>query len=666
MKIQTSLPKGHIKKKEAATEQAPKEAAAAASETADQVQLDGEAGKKDWTVLVWANGKSNGADRLAPSVMRELEVAGSDENMDIVAQLGRKGRIYDKVTKDWSGVRRYHVQRNEDPPSMQQELMKWFLPPYTEGIQSPVLEDMGNIDMGSSANLSEFLQWGMKEYPAKNYAVIIYGEGGGMAGAGIDEEFGQRLTPEGVAQAMREATIATGEDIDLIAFDADHMGGVEVAHQLKDVADIMVASEGAMNLGSIQLDMVMKDLKFELAEKGEVTPEQLAKWFVFETMANPGPMAEMVNPTLSAIDLKKMDGVKDAYANVASELAKALKDKPLAKDALRQAIGETTAYAANQDSSAFYGDYRDIGHFAQNLKGDKRLGEDVHKAADALIKATQGAVIDQAAHGPFANSSGLTGYLPLDAGFDLHSTWKAPRRGMDPLHGYNDTSVAQGSQWGEVLKTISEETPFNRRLRSMGLDNAGIVKARKSINFATGLFKKALGLSSNIGTWHAQQMARGKAPGAYFGIPPSVGVPMGVVGGARNAFFGGKLTVSAIRDKGLANKRQAITDGVLDTVQGLAVGTAAVGHLFPQAEVVKRPAAMVAFGAPFVKMANGIISTRKAAVRAKEEAAGMTPDQRLMNLQSAGERKHHYIPPIVKFLSNVASAGSLDMSKAKN
>ena len=204
----------------------------AAAANSDAVEIsDGNEAQKEWTVLVWANGKADGADRLAPSVIRELEVAGSDENMDIVAQLGRKGRIYDKVTKDWSGTKRYHVQRNMNPPSTQEELMKWFLPPYTAGITSPVLQDMGKADMGSSASLSEFLQWGMKEFPAKNYAVVIYGEGGGMVGAGVDEETDHRLTPSGIQQAFREVKKATGEEIDIVAFDSGDMGGIETAAQ---------------------------------------------------------------------------------------------------------------------------------------------------------------------------------------------------------------------------------------------------------------------------------------------------------------------------------------------------------------------------------------------------------------------------------------------------
>lgn len=665
MHILTSLPKAAGIPAKALTAKAPQEETSSAAPAGDAIELGGDKPEKEWTVLVWANGKTNGADRLAPSVMRELEVAGSDDNMDIVAQLGRKQRVYDKVTKDWHGVKRYHVQRNEDPLPLQKEIFKWFLPPYTEGITSPVLQDLGDADMGSSASLSEFLQWGMKEYPAKNYAVVIYGESGGFAAASLDETTGHKTTYKGVAQAIREAERASGGDVKLVAVDGSFGAGLEAAHELKDVAEILVGSQAPVSLGSLQLDMVMKDLKFELAEKGTVTPEQLAKWFVFETHANPGPMAALVNPTLSAIDLSKIDEVKQAYSTVAAELSKSLQESPSAKDALRQAIGDTQSFAKDKDSSSgFYGDFRDVAHFAKNLQEDVRLGEGVHAAAKALVEATHASVIDNARHGAaFQNANGLSGYLPLDAGYDLHSSWKTPR-GFDPLHGYNDTTVAQGSDWTKVLKEISEEQKGNARLRSWGLGNVGIVRANKVLSAAKKAGAFAFGLTSNIGNWQAYKFARGQEPGRYFGIPASVGVPLSVVGGARSAFLGGKQVVTSIGNDNLKNKKQAIIDGALSTVGGLGVGTAAVGHLFQDAAFLKRPAAIAAVGTSIGKQVYGVYATRNAQAQAKQEALDATLEQRVAKLAAEGNNaSEYYIPPVWQFISNIASAGNADLSK---
>jgi hypothetical protein len=666
--ILTSLGKRPVQSKAraAATAAADSAAAPAASgPSTDAVEIGADKPQKEWTVLVWANGKADGADRLVPSVMRELEVAGSDDNMSIVAQIGRKKRVYDKITKDWSGVRRYEVQRNENPFPLQKEIQKWFLPPYTEGIISPVKEDLGNADMGSSASISEFLQSAMKEYPAKNYAVIIYGQGAGHAAVTLDEETHQKTNYKQLAQAIREGEKASGGDVKLVAVDGSFGASLEGAQELKDVADYFVGSQAAVKLGSLQLDQIMKDLKFELAEKGTVSAEALAKWFVFETHAQPGPLADAVNPTLTAIDLKKIDAVKQAYVRLGAELAKVLADNPQqAKEALRQAIAETQNFNQDKNASDFFGDFRDIGHFAKNLQADVRLGEGVHKAAEAVLKSAADSIVDESHHGAaLANSTGISAYLPLDAGYDLHNTWKAPR-GFDPLHGYGDTSVAHDSQWTNVLKGISEEGAMNAKLRRWGLGNVGIVRANKAL----AAFKKvggyALGLTSNAGNYNAYKFARGQEPGRYFFLPPSVNVPLSVVGGARTAFLGGKQLVDSIGNDGLKNKKQAIVDGALSTIGGIGVGTAAVGYLFKDAAFLKRPAAIVGVGSSIGKQVYGVIATRTAQAKAKEATLAMTPAQRVAAFAAQGAQdKSYYIPPVVRWLTELGSAGNADLSQ---
>ncbi|MGE0493187.1 MAG: clostripain-related cysteine peptidase [Vulcanimicrobiota bacterium] len=639
------------------------ESAAAADQATDQVSLGSE-GKKKWTVLVYANGKGAGLDRLAPSVIRELEVAGSDDNMNIVAQLGREKRWYDRFTKDWNGTRRYEIERNPEPPSVQEELIRWFVPPYTDGIVSPVKEDLGQVDMGSSASLSEFLSWGIKNYPAEHYAVVIYGQGGGFHGAALDETTGSRLSPKGLEQALREAGKDAGKKIDLVAFDGSLMGQLEMAHQLKDVAGLMVASQGAVNLGSIQMDMVMKDLKFELAEKGTVTPEQLAKWFVFETKAQPKPLAELVNPTLSAYDLTKIDAVKDAYSGLADALSADLAAGGEAREALRGAIGDTQSFAVDQNSSQFYGDYRDLGHFASQVKLDKRFSQATREAAEALVTAAQNSLVDEAHQGDaVANATGMSAYLPLDSGFDAPPTWKQPPI-WDGMHGWNDTTLSQHSNMGQVFKSIAEDTPFHNKLRSFGLGSATIHKVDKSLAVAKRAGAFALGLASNIGHWQAYRAARGQAPSSYFGIPPGVGVPMAVAGGAYDAVRGVKQVVTSAGDERLANKKQAIIDGVLDTGTGVAVSTAAVGMLFEGAAGVTRPAGIAAFGLPIVKTGVDMYLTQKGQAAAKEAQLAMTPQERLNAVQS-NSNQYYYVSPVVRWLIGASSPGPIDPAKVK-
>ncbi|MBI3926584.1 MAG: hypothetical protein HY319_13670 [Armatimonadetes bacterium] len=621
-------------------------------------------GRKKWTVLVYANGKADGLDRLAPSVLRELEVAGSDQNLNIVAELGREKRWYDRVSKDWHGVKRYEVQRNPDPAPLQQEVLRWFVPPYTDGIISPVKEDLGDVDMGSSASLSDFLSWGIKNYPAEHYAVIIYGQGAGFAGSALDETTGQVVTNKGLEQALREARHEAGKKLDLVAFDSNLMGQLEVAHQLKDVADFMVASEAQVALGSLSLDMVMKDLKFELAEKGNVTPEQLARWFVFETAAQPKPLAEMVNPTLTAVDLSKIEAVKGAYGALADALAGDLSADPERKAALREILEKTQSFAAESASHDFYHDFRDVGHFAELLAADGRFSDGVKTAAGAVLGATGQATVDHAAIGAAVeNAHGLSAYLPLDYGYDMPATFRQPKM-HDPLHGWNDTSVSQETNWGKLLQQISEDSGFHQGLRSLGLSDAWINKVDKTLGLGKKAVRFVLGLGSNIGHWQAYRAARNQGASSYFGIPPKFGLPLAIAGGARDTVRGAGQVVSAAGEDKLVNKRQKIVDGVLDVVTGVAVSAAAVGMLFPAAAALAQPAGIAAFGIPLAKAGYDIWETSHKTAAAREEMDALTPDQRRQaHASKQDDDSYHYISPVVRGLSYLNSPGPIDQRK---
>jgi hypothetical protein len=205
----------------------------------------------------------------------------------------------------------------------------------------------------------------------------------------------------------------------------------------------------------------------------------------------------------------------------------------------------------------------------------------------------------------------------------------------------------------------------------LGLGNGGIVKIHKALNALKRTGKFALGVAGNIGAIHGWSYARGNDPGGYLGIPAKYAVPMAPIGGLRRSYFGVSQIVDAARDDKLVNKKQAIFDGSIDTLSGLAVTTAASAHLgemlgYANSTLsgLKQPAGIVAVGAPFLKTAYGMVASRKAAVAAKEEVLSMSLDERKTQLAS-GEEKHYYVSPVARWLVNNVGGGTLDMNQAK-
>lgn len=98
-----------------------------------------------------------------------------------------------------------------------------------------------NVSMADPKTMSDFIAWGMKNYPADRYGVILWDHGGGsIMGFGLDEYHpDDLLSIDEIGQAFETA----GAKVDFIGFDACLMGTIETAYALSDYADYMIASE---------------------------------------------------------------------------------------------------------------------------------------------------------------------------------------------------------------------------------------------------------------------------------------------------------------------------------------------------------------------------------------------------------------------------------------
>lgn len=627
--------------------------------------------KKKWTVLAYINGKDGNLQRLAPSVLRELEAAGSDDNLNIVAQLSRQKSVIDRFTKDWSGTRRYEVKRNMNPPPLQDEMMNWFIPPYTKNIVSPVAEDLGDkVDMGDPATLTDFLKWGIKKYPAEHYAVIIYGQGGGFAGSVADSEHKSVIDNKELAGSLKEAADEMGQKIDVLAFDGNLMSQMEVADQIKDSTNIMVASEGTVSLGSLPLDAIMKNLKFELGDSGKVTPEDLAKFFVFEQKYQPGPVAEMMAPTLSAIDLRKMDDVKGAFKEFAGEISKAVNIKPELKEALRENIKNTQKFVPD-GSPEPYTDYRDVGHFTKLILSDDKFNNyyfpDMQKKGEALLKAIDSSLIDEAHIGKAVeNATGISAYMPTDFGYDMPPSFFQPEN-WDPTHGYGETTIAADTQWNEILGAIAKDTKFHGMLRKLGMNDNVINKVDKIGGAGKTAAKTALGFASRAGYYESYRAMRGNPPEDFFKIPGSVAAKIGILGGTWSSYKGAKQAVGAIQDEELKNRNMAIFDGVADSISGAAVTAACIGMSFAKAASIATPAGYASVAIPIAKSVYDMWNTYKqqTAAKAGSDINKMSPKDKLVMLENdkmkvQTEQGRTYISPIVRWLINAKSSGPIN------
>ena len=119
--------------------------------------------------------------------VNEMGTVGSDANLNIVALVDRSAEYGDDPALDvgdWVGAKVLHI-----------------LP----GDTAEELADLGPTDMGDPTTLSTFITYGITNFPAEHYALIISDHGAAWPGVGPDEGAGESVMdlPE-VQQALAD------------------------------------------------------------------------------------------------------------------------------------------------------------------------------------------------------------------------------------------------------------------------------------------------------------------------------------------------------------------------------------------------------------------------------------------------------------------------------
>jgi len=110
------------------------------------------------------------------------------------------------------------------------------------GIQK--LASVGLRNMGDAGTLSSFIDFGMLNFPAHKYGLILWDHGGGaISGYGHDELFGDdAMALLDLNFALKESTAARTK-LEFIGFDTCLLGTIEMALITADYANYLIASE---------------------------------------------------------------------------------------------------------------------------------------------------------------------------------------------------------------------------------------------------------------------------------------------------------------------------------------------------------------------------------------------------------------------------------------
>jgi hypothetical protein len=341
-----------------------------------------------WTVLVYLDGDNNlEADAIGD--LNEMELVGSNDDVRIVVQLDRirsASREDDKSNGDWTTTKRFLVERDTDPVEL----------------GSRELDDLGELNMGDPQTLVDFAVWGMTEYPADRYALVLWDHGSSWAGIAFDDTDGEDgITMPELDAALRTIQAQTGvARLDLIGFDACLMAQIDVLQTVAPYARTMVASAELEPNDGWAWDLWLRALADDPAQDGPALARNIVDSYrVFYEGGDDDTV------TLSAFDLTEAERLIRDFDRLANSMTANIES---AYPALAAARSYTEAYnpPRPEEFSAV-----DLGHFAV-LVQERGAPSTVADAARTLATTIEATRIAAWSGGFHTNHSGLSVFFP--------------------------------------------------------------------------------------------------------------------------------------------------------------------------------------------------------------------------------------------------------------
>jgi hypothetical protein len=345
------------------------------------------------------------------------------------------------------------------------------------------LADLGEVNMADGKTLVDFVTWGIKNYPADKYVLILSDHGLGWPGGWSDpspggrpdrsiplsQAMGDQLYLMEMDQALGEIRQQTGLDkFEMIGLDACLMAHIEVFSALAPHARYSVASQETEPslgwaytsfLGALTANPDMDGAELSrLIVESYITDDQriVDDQERVELVARGQPMGGLFgllgavdlpsaqevaqqmaqNVTLTAFDLSQTQVLIDALNGLSNELQR-VNQRGVAK-ARSYAQSYTSIFGPDVPAS-----YIDLGHFTQVLQQMGANGA-VGQAINQVQGALQQAVIAEKHGANKPGSSGVSIYFPIS---ELYRS---------PLAGAASYTVAarrfaESSLWDEFL-----------------------------------------------------------------------------------------------------------------------------------------------------------------------------------------------------------------------
>jgi hypothetical protein len=335
-----------------------------------------------WTVIFYINGDNN-LEAHAAKLVDDMEIQGSLPEVNVVILVDF---LNIKGGKTW----RIFLQQDARPAIFKNA------------------DDMGELNMGDPNTLGDFIYYAQQTYPAGKYVLIIDDHGAGWKGVSVDQTSGNDRIYMQELKAALDYSIPP--KLDLLIFDACMMGMVEVADQVKQRVEMMVASEEIIYTFDFPHNSIFATMNANPTWSGE----QLAVDIVSKFKSNVGSRH---NYTISATDCRNLDPLITQIDNFGGELEWGLDDYDNHYQNHYKIDDNVQIHVRNQlkVTQHFHdANFIDLFHFAQLIKADGDIPTDYKTQAQPIMSSLQkgGSIIKAEEHAGYENAHGLSIYFP--------------------------------------------------------------------------------------------------------------------------------------------------------------------------------------------------------------------------------------------------------------
>ena len=407
--------------------------------------------KKKVTVVCYMNGDNNLATEVLHAVDM-METVGSSEDVDIIALVDGMPGDNGGYGPQWENTKLLHITKDNE----------------IGVITSPVIEDMGEKNLGDPQVLEDFVKKSLK-YPSEKYIFILFAHGRGIIDTkslntpknyksvllSPDETGKRAMSHQEFTQAIKNGL--GGEKFDLMLFFSCLTNMVEIGYGLQDVTRYMIGSEdeirivneppGMFQIRGVEPEKLIGALSTnpdaQAYDLGKVVIDSFISQYATDVDIAPTDNQQVTAKypaSLALVDCDKYSKLSESLDMLAGLLVEKMQHRVSGKEVLRSLH---IALTASQNYPSFLNlEYFDLMDLLKNIR---KYSADVQvkELCQLSIEILSEELIVYERHTENSQSNGVSIFLPI---FQVPENIYNSHRIM-----YDVSRFSKDTVWGELI-----------------------------------------------------------------------------------------------------------------------------------------------------------------------------------------------------------------------